>query len=84
MAKRIEVTPSKGHLEEGTSPADPAGTKAAAAESSRDSTKALAEMLPLVYEELRLLAGGYLRNERPEHTLQRTAITGLRLGASRA
>jgi len=74
MAKRIEVTPSKGHLEEGTSPADPAGTKAAAAESSRDSTKALAEMMPLVYEELRLLAGGYLRNERPEHTLQRTAL----------
>ncbi len=31
-------------------------------------------MMPLVYEELRLLAGGYLRHERPEHTLQRTAL----------
>lgn len=39
-----------------------------------DNTKALEEMMPLVYEELRLLAGGYLRDERPEHTLQRTAL----------
>jgi RNA polymerase sigma factor (TIGR02999 family) len=31
-------------------------------------------MLPLVYEELRRLAAGYLRHERPEHTLQRTAL----------
>ena len=30
--------------------------------------------MPLVYEELRRLAAGYLRNERPEHTLQRTAL----------
>ena len=43
-------------------------------------------MLPLVYDELRLLAGGYLRNERPEHTLQRTALVHeayLRLAAQR-
>jgi RNA polymerase sigma factor (TIGR02999 family) len=39
-----------------------------------EESKKLAEMLPLVYEELRLLAGGYLRQERPEHTLQRTAL----------
>jgi RNA polymerase sigma factor (TIGR02999 family) len=39
-----------------------------------DNAEALAAMMPLVYEELRLLAGGYLRNERPEHTLQRTAL----------
>lgn len=32
------------------------------------------EMLPLVYEELRRLAAGYLRRERPEHTLQATAV----------
>jgi RNA polymerase sigma-70 factor, ECF subfamily len=44
------------------------------AEPPPDQTKALEEMMPLVYEELRLLAGGYLRNERPEHTLQRTAL----------
>jgi RNA polymerase sigma factor (TIGR02999 family) len=43
-------------------------------------------MMPLVYEELRLLAGGYLRNERPEHTLQRTALVHeayLRLAAQK-
>lgn len=39
-----------------------------------DDIKTLDEMMPLVYEELRLLAGGYLRHERPEHTLQRTAL----------
>ena len=39
-----------------------------------DTAQALAEMMPLVYEELRMLAAGYLRHERPEHTLQRTAL----------
>src|ERR1700730_6261079 len=34
----------------------------------------LAEMMPEVYEELRRLAAGYLRRERAEHTLQRTAL----------
>jgi RNA polymerase sigma factor (TIGR02999 family) len=36
--------------------------------------QALAEMVPEVYEELRRLAASYLRRERPEHTLQRTAL----------
>jgi RNA polymerase sigma factor (TIGR02999 family) len=30
--------------------------------------------MPLVYTELRRLAGGYLRGERPGHTLQPTAL----------
>lgn len=34
----------------------------------------LAELLPQVYEDLRQLAGSYLRKERPEHTLQPTAL----------
>ncbi len=34
----------------------------------------LAELLPHVYEDLRRLAGSYLRKERPEHTLQPTAL----------
>ncbi len=42
--------------------------------ASSDVTEALEEMMPLVYEELRRLAGGYLSKERPEHTLQRTAL----------
>src|SRR4051812_12740661 len=35
---------------------------------------ALAELMPLVYEELRQLAQRHLRRERAEHTLQRTAL----------
>src|SRR3954451_4610362 len=42
--------------------------------SPSDVTEALEEIMPLVYEELRRLAGGYLSKERPEHTLQRTAL----------
>jgi len=36
--------------------------------------QALAEMMPEVYEDLRHLAGSYLRMERVDHTLQRTAL----------
>lgn len=36
--------------------------------------QALVEMVPEVYEELRHLAGSYLRTERVDHTLQRTAL----------
>ena len=31
-------------------------------------------LLPLVYDELRKLAHAYLKNERPDHTLQATAL----------
>src|SRR5262245_33935907 len=32
------------------------------------------ELVPLVYHELRKRAAGYLRHERPDHTLQATAL----------
>ena len=32
------------------------------------------QLLPLVYNELRRLAGRYMRDERPGHTLQPTAL----------
>ncbi len=35
---------------------------------------AAAKVMPIVYEELRRLARGYLQNERPGHTLQPTAL----------
>ena len=35
---------------------------------------ALAKLMPLVYKELRRLAGHYMRNERIGHTLQPTAL----------
>ena len=31
-------------------------------------------LLPLVYDEFRRLAAGYLRHERPDHTLEPTAL----------
>jgi RNA polymerase sigma-70 factor, ECF subfamily len=36
--------------------------------------KAAAELVPLVYEELRRLASRHLAHERPDHTLQATAL----------
>jgi len=35
---------------------------------------ALDQLLPLVYNELRRLAHSYLKRERPDHTLQTTAL----------
>jgi len=35
---------------------------------------AMEQLLPLVYDELRRLAGGYFRRERSDHTLQPTAL----------
>jgi RNA polymerase sigma factor (TIGR02999 family) len=35
---------------------------------------ALDRLMPLVYDELRRLAQHYMRSERPEHTLQATAL----------
>jgi len=35
---------------------------------------AVDELTPLVYKELKRIAGGQLRNERPGHTLQATAL----------
>lgn len=36
--------------------------------------QALEDLTPLVYDELRRLAARYLRHERPDHTLQSTAL----------
>jgi len=36
--------------------------------------EALQSLMPLVYDEMRRLAHGYLRRERPGHTLQSTAL----------
>jgi RNA polymerase sigma factor (TIGR02999 family) len=43
-------------------------------EWSDGDPKALDELTPLVYEELRRMARTYLRAERPDHTLQPTAL----------
>jgi len=38
------------------------------------SQDALAKLIPMVYKELRRLAGHYMRDERASHTLQPTAL----------
>jgi len=41
---------------------------------SEGDEQALERLTPLVYDELRRLASGYLRQQRPGHTLQATAL----------
>ena len=44
------------------------------ARASQGDERALSQLMPLVYNELRRLARGYLRRERPGQTLQPTAL----------
>lgn len=44
------------------------------AELSRGDPRAMERLLPFVYDQMKRLAAGYLRNERPGHTLQPTAL----------
>jgi len=41
---------------------------------SKGDQEALNKLIPLVYDELHKLASRYLRRERPDHTLQTTAL----------
>ncbi len=41
---------------------------------SNGDQSALTELMPVIYTELRRLASSYLRRERPNHTLQSTAL----------
>lgn len=43
-------------------------------ELSRGNQEAGEKLVPLVYEELKRLAKSYMRRERPDHTLQATAL----------
>jgi RNA polymerase sigma factor (TIGR02999 family) len=43
-------------------------------ELARGNKDAASKLMPLVYNELRRLAGGYMRRERSDHTLQATAL----------
>ncbi len=44
------------------------------ARASHGDERALSQLMPLVYNELRRLARGYMRRERPGQTLQPTAL----------
>ena len=44
------------------------------AELTKGNKTAASKLVPMVYDELRRLAGGYMRRERSDHTLQATAL----------
>jgi RNA polymerase sigma factor (TIGR02999 family) len=44
------------------------------AEIRSGDQETIERLIPIVYEELRRLAGHYMRQERPDHTLQATAL----------
>lgn len=44
------------------------------AEIRRGNRSAESELIPLIYDELRRLAAYYMQRERPDHTLQATAL----------
>lgn len=43
-------------------------------ELNAGESSAVQRLLPLVYDELRAIAAGYLRHDRPDHTLQPTGL----------
>ncbi len=49
-------------------------TRLLAETQDRQPAEIAAELLPIVYDEMRGLAGKYLRSERKDHTLQPTAL----------
>ena len=65
--------PTKGEMT-GANSIQRMGPISADITSRKTGAEALAEMMPEVYEDLRRLAASYLRGERSEHTLQRTAL----------
>ncbi|PYL03927.1 MAG: RNA polymerase subunit sigma-70 [Verrucomicrobia bacterium] len=58
----------------GTSPADAREVTQLLADWSHGDQPALQKLTPLVYEELRRLAHHYMERQRPDHTLQTTAL----------
>ena len=55
--------------------------------SSKNDLRPQYQLMPLVYEELRRIAAGYVSRERPGQTLQATALVNeafVRLAAERA
>jgi RNA polymerase sigma factor (TIGR02999 family) len=63
-----------GHIPAGTGLADPREVTQLLAEWSHGDRAALEKLTPLVYEELRRLAHHYMEGQRPNHTLQTTAL----------
>jgi RNA polymerase sigma factor (TIGR02999 family) len=65
---------SRGGTSNGTRPADAQEVTRLLAEWSRGDQTALQRLTPFVYAELRRLAHHYMEGQRPDHTLQTTAL----------
>jgi RNA polymerase sigma factor (TIGR02999 family) len=65
---------SRRRISIGTSPADAQEVTQLLADWSHGDEAALQKLTPLVYEELRRLAHHYMERQRPDHTLQTTAL----------
>jgi|KBSSwiStaDraftv2_1062776.scaffolds.fasta_scaffold201270_2 RNA polymerase sigma factor (TIGR02999 family) len=63
-----------GQIPAGMPPADPQDVTQLLADWSHGDRAALEKVTPLVYEELRRLAHRYMQGQRPDHTLQTTAL----------
>ena len=63
-----------GRISNGTGPAGPQEVTQLLADWSHGDHAALEKLIPLVYEELRHLAHHYMEGQRPDHTLQTTAL----------
>ena len=63
-----------GQIPAGMPPADPQDVTQLRADWSHGDRAALEKVTPLVYEELRRLAHRYMQGQRPDHTLQTTAL----------
>ena len=62
----------RGH--EGATVQDEQQTAAMATEAAHGNPEAVDLLLPRVYDQLRAVAAALIRNERPDHTLQPTAL----------
>jgi len=73
MSRGLSQLPSKGRRI-GAIPEQSANATALLLAWNRGEPEAFDALLPLVYDELRRVAGHYMNRERPDHTLQATAL----------
>lgn len=71
----MAATPGFGFVQKAT-PMQPAPEDVTVllAQLVEGKDEAASKLIPMVYDELRRLAGGYMRRERGDHTLQATAL----------
>lgn len=72
--KKARMTPNSNKDEGPPAAAGPVLPRSPLVASASPDLVSLTEMTPQLYDELRRLAASYLRGERTEHTLQRTAL----------